>query len=141
MTQSKDRPTEILFRPLTEGLGFHPFSDGLPYAPLVKGPKFSTSHGSGATAAGSPRMALPQTPALDRRGSSRPVPQISVPVVKREAVSVSPPMDTPWEPSRGYLFKRSVAFFMDIALCIVCYLAFLRGYVWEKESTQDLLAN
>src|SRR4051812_22981324 len=26
----------IDFKPLSEGLGFHPFADGLPYAPVVK---------------------------------------------------------------------------------------------------------
>lgn len=47
---------EIRFKPLTDGLGFHPFEDGLPYAP-ANAPKKSS--GTGATAAGRPQFAYP----------------------------------------------------------------------------------
>ena len=50
-------PTKIKFSPLHEGMGFHPFSDGLPYAPESK-TKYSS--GAGATSAGRPTFASPQ---------------------------------------------------------------------------------
>ena len=51
----KDR---ISFRPLHDGMGFHPFSDGLPYAPEAKR-KQAPSTGTGAVSAGTPRFAEP----------------------------------------------------------------------------------
>jgi hypothetical protein len=60
---------KIQFKPLHEGMGFHPFSDGLPYAPESKaasaGSKInpsaarttSTPMGTGAMAAGRPQFA------------------------------------------------------------------------------------
>jgi hypothetical protein len=44
---------KIKFKPLHEGMGFHPFSDGLPYAPESKA---KAPMGTGATAAGRPRF-------------------------------------------------------------------------------------
>lgn len=49
---------EIRFKPLTDGLGFHPFEDGLPYAPASKKQNTPTT-GTGATAAGRSQFAYP----------------------------------------------------------------------------------
>lgn len=63
-----DQEKEIRFAPLTDGLGFHPFADGLPYAPASKKPSTLSSPsrdystGTGATAVGTPRFAYPQAP-------------------------------------------------------------------------------
>jgi hypothetical protein len=46
---------KIKFKPLHEGMGFHPFTDGLPYAPESKSKTPTT--GTGATAAGRPQFA------------------------------------------------------------------------------------
>jgi hypothetical protein len=51
----KDR---ISFKPLHDGMGFHPFSDGLPYAPETKRKQTPTT-GTGAVSAGTPRFAEP----------------------------------------------------------------------------------
>src|SRR6185437_3487178 len=92
--------SDLLFRPITEGLGFHPFSDGLPYAPMGKGPKPSqetpsqtfglgpalgqgarsgvgSGAGSGAVAAGPPRP-VRSSKSLNPR-LELGIPQISVP--------------------------------------------------------------
>ena len=45
---------KIKFKPLHEGMGFHPFSDGLPYAPESKA---KYQNGAGATVAGRPQFA------------------------------------------------------------------------------------
>lgn len=49
---------KIKFKPLHEGMGFHPFSDGLPYAPESKN---KSATGTGATAAGRPQFANAST--------------------------------------------------------------------------------
>lgn len=74
MTESKpprtpqprtSRPTpanaeiELSFQPINPGLGFHPFSDGLPYAPVSKS---GLAGGSGAVSAGPPRISTPRMP-------------------------------------------------------------------------------
>ena len=57
-----DPQEELLFKPLTEGLGFQPFSDGLPYAPLGKSHRgvLGTTQGAGATVAGPHRFSPPK---------------------------------------------------------------------------------
>lgn len=79
---------EISFRPITEGLGFHPFSDGLPYAPVVKNskPQLSNqpiqqnlSNGIGAVSAGPPAFThRVKTSPAQRTGMN--IPNVSVPV-------------------------------------------------------------
>ena len=58
-----EEKSKIKFKPLHEGMGFHPFSDGLPYAPESKS---KYNNGAGANAAGRPQFATPnlQGPAL-----------------------------------------------------------------------------
>ena len=46
----------VRFKPLTDGLGFHPFADGLPYAPAGKA---TATTGTGATSAGRPQFVYP----------------------------------------------------------------------------------
>lgn len=84
----KNRNKEIRFAPVTDGLGFHPFSEGLPYAPAAK-PSLT---GTGAVAAGTPRFATQ-------------IPQVALPVIPSMPV-----------PGIGYLFKRVAAYGIDSAL-------------------------
>lgn len=51
---------EIHFKPLNEGLGFHPFADGLPYAPQSPSQRLA-ARGTGAIAAGKPVFVTPST--------------------------------------------------------------------------------
>lgn len=61
---------KITFKPASKGLGFHPFSDGLPYAPVSKRPGYRENQelrklkpqaeGVGAVAAGRPSFVIPQ---------------------------------------------------------------------------------
>ncbi len=58
---------KISFKPLHDGVGFHPFSEGLPYAPQSKAetkPKPVTpnyNRGAGAMSAGAPSFVMPKT--------------------------------------------------------------------------------
>ncbi len=54
----KENPP-VRFETLTEGLGFHPFADGLPYAPAGKTTSPPPSTGTGAMAAGRPQFIYP----------------------------------------------------------------------------------
>ena len=62
----------IEFKALTDGLGFHPFSNGLPYAPITPNgnpkaaPKPSFESGSGAYSAGRPSFVTPQKVQVSR---------------------------------------------------------------------------
>jgi hypothetical protein len=82
---------KINFKPLHEGMGFHPFSDGLPYAPESKS---KPVQGAGATAAGRPRFTN-QLPAQARpqlktaRQLQNPV-AAPAPVVRPAGVQVRP---------------------------------------------------
>lgn len=71
-TMEKQR--EIQFKPLTDGLGFHPFSDGLPYSPQSPSTKPTPTTGTGAVAAGRPTFA-PQSPAVPTARSMPQIPQ------------------------------------------------------------------
>ena len=61
--EKQNENKKIKFKPLHEGMGFHPFSDGLPYAPSSKATEISNrySSGAGATSAGSPRFVNPNS--------------------------------------------------------------------------------
>ncbi len=85
-----EKQREISFKPLTDGLGFHPFSDGLPYSPQSPSTKPTPTTGTGAVAAGRPTFApsspaapvsrsmpqIPQAPGLNRMDASPRLPQI-----------------------------------------------------------------
>src|ERR1700687_3561817 len=91
----------IDFKPITQGLGFHPFSDGLPYAPVSKAAQRpqATPHtplsremarelakefaaGAGAISAGQPGFAYPPRVTVP---VASPAPKVSVPVQKHVA--------------------------------------------------------
>jgi hypothetical protein len=72
---------KIKFKPLHEGVGFHPFSEGLPYAPQTKSePRVESKHrpntaiaardlprSAGATSAGIPSFSIPSMPKTTRQ--------------------------------------------------------------------------
>jgi hypothetical protein len=83
---------KIKFKPLHEGVGFHPFSEGLPYAPQTKSepkprvqsqptPSESIRHNPsvGATSAGIPSFSIPSMPKTTRqlREQKNPLPQFN----------------------------------------------------------------
>ena len=96
--------TPLSFKPLTEGLGFHPFSDGLPYAPLRKNRTPTT--GGGAVAAGPPSFARPT-----KLNQATQKAETDKPLLREETFGFS------------YLFKRMIAYFIDsffnISVCVI----------------------
>ncbi|MGE0617089.1 MAG: RDD family protein [Bacteriovoracia bacterium] len=104
------------FKPITNGLGFHPFSEGLPYSTPQKtaAPKITTPvppMGTGAVAAGPARPApLPSLPPLiePRR---EPEKRTDVPTSRTEAPLIEAPAL-----GFGYLAKRVAGFLIDTGL-------------------------
>lgn len=118
--------TRLDFKPVHKGLGFHPFSDGMPYAPhspiqtpqAPKRPVSVTGTGTGATIAGPIRVA-PQI-----RG--RPLHELQAPV----ATPLTAPLTTPQVEHRfgvGYLALRMVAFAIDVAFHLAVSALALMG--------------
>jgi uncharacterized RDD family membrane protein YckC len=116
--------TKLDFKPVHRGLGFHPFSDGLPYTP------------SGATVAGPVRVAptftRPQPVVL--RG--RPLADLQTqPVAQPQPVAQTQP-EAPALPSLGwvYLLGRITAFAIDLivhpafSMLVLMGVTVLRGH-------------
>lgn len=127
----EQKKSEIQFKPITHGLGFHPFSDGLPYAPVVKS---SPPMGSGAVAAGPPRIMAPIVrPKLPYPGISQ----------KKEALISESPPPVLAVPSfgLGYLFKRVLAYLLDsTANTMLCILT-LGSVYFHQDLDPELLMN
>src|SRR4051794_28786408 len=125
-----EKEKELSFAPITDGLGFHPFSNGLPYAPVTKpatpssptAPRVSLnlSSGTGAVAAGAPSFVTRATYDLKPIQVRTPLPvgpmpqhhQLPSPQPQRVALDKPMPrMEEFTEPARGfgYLLKRSFA--------------------------------
>lgn len=126
---------DLEFKPLTEGLGFHPFSDGLPYAPITRS-RASTApvSGTGATAAGRVRVAT----------TAPVVPRVSVPV--SAPVSAAAPAVRLTQipaPTFGfvYVLKRVLAYGLDTALNTVLCGAALAASLWNQNLDPRLLMN
>lgn len=114
---------KIQFQPINSGLGFHPFSNGLPYAPekkLKRDSKKPSSQGTGAVAAGRPTFVFPDDPPA----------QVQIQTLNDESR---------W----SHIFKRSLAFLVDtLAGSIVCsfglFLAFkVLGVSFENLYRRD----
>jgi hypothetical protein len=100
----KDR---ISFKPLHDGMGFHPFSDGLPYAPETK-KKSVPSTGAGAVSAGAPRFAEPIRTARQLHQLQQVAQVKSQPVIAPRPAT--PVMET------GLIRRRAFAYLLDAIL-------------------------
>ncbi len=118
---------KIQFTPLTPGLGFHPFSDGLPYAPVTKA-GLSESMGTGAVSAGAPKIA---------RQPQRPL-RVSVPTPFISA-QPTPAEIEPAEQKFGYwyLLKRIFAYSLDSIVNLTLCLATFAFAFWKQGLNLD----
>ncbi len=135
--------SKIKFQPLHDGMGFHPFSDGLPYAPESKA---KYQNGAGANVAGRPQFATSasaltvqpkaaiktarqlqeQKPSLDALTqmtaqrlaqqviSSRPMPQAQA--AKQQQAQVAPTVQFTTTTDTGLLRRRAFAYLMDTVI-------------------------
>jgi len=121
-----EKEEEISFKAITKGLGFHPFSDGLPYAPANKTPEKSQLTGLGATAAGRPTFAkkIPQLAPKSQVQAPKPYIAPSPLTAQPKAVVAKQTAEPvlfsarPREESFGfvYVLKRFSAYLTDTVL-------------------------
>lgn len=121
---------ELSFNLLSEGLGFHPFADGLPYAPLTKkgttprNPTTTapaTTMGAGAMAAG---------PAVFSPTITQP--RISVPVATIQNTVKAPIIPAP-KFGFAYLLKRLFAYSLDTLLNATLCVTTLSAALWKQD--------
>ncbi len=105
---------KISFKPLHEGMGFHPFSDGLPYAPESKAKHQS---GTGANAAGRPQFisqtinSSGRTPIKTARQLQTVAPQVApTPIAKAKTPELKPAVTS------SLIRKRAFAYLLDSIL-------------------------
>ena len=126
MTTPKE-PT-LNFKPLNEGLGFHPYSNGLPYTPAT--PKREITQGTGAVSAGRPSFAFPQTQRPITQTISPAAAAAPCPIVAKSTVLLP---ELGWE----YLAKRSLAFFIDSFINMTLGSIALTTSLWKEGMSWD----
>lgn len=136
-----ERPIE--FQAINSGLGFHPFSDGLPYAPVSKAqprptphpftrtrelPQKALSEGAGAVSAGRPEFVLPK--------------KVSVPVAPKIDTKKAAPIAPVFSEVRYgffYSFKRLMAYSLDSILNISLLVTGLSFGLLNQDLSPDML--
>jgi len=153
LKSEQNTKSDIEFKPLTQGLGFHPFADGLPYAPNGRnapGQNPTLSKGTGAVAAGNPSFSYPRTqPAIQ----STPMTNPSIDRIRKElevlaqarARQNTPPVSVVSTPvsavshlnfksfGMGYSFARVAAYFIDSAFNLSICAAILSTALVSKD--------
>ncbi|HUP57690.1 MAG TPA: RDD family protein [Bdellovibrionota bacterium] len=158
----------IEFTPLSDGLGFHPFADGLPYAPVTRAQGSAkplaaalNPMGTGAVAAGRPMpvppgrspILAPRVPVAAAAAAAARAPLVGgIPVAgtaysqaafgqPARAAPETAPAAAPQHFGFLYLIKRTFAFFVDAAInTTLCVLA-LGGVAIRLDMNWDSLAN
>lgn len=152
--QGRESP-QLYFKPINEGLGFHPFSDGLPYAPVSKK---SRSNGVGATAAGTPLFAK-TLPKIAPAPKPEPTPQSlglgvgNIPVASAVLAPAAAPAPQPQNSlptvaevlsqastyGMGYVTRRILAHLLDTGLNLGLCAAGLSAVMLKQDLSPDLL--
>ncbi len=122
---------KIQFKPVHEGMGFHPFADGLPYAPASKTStgsdsqtKVNLSQGTGAVAAGRPQFANLKNPQYSNPNAPTPSSARTYTTVKTApAPALVKPVQTPiaaapqtLPPEPTFIRRRVFAYLLDMTV-------------------------
>lgn len=157
------KPPEIKFEVLSDGLGFHPFSDGLPYAPMSKSrsekgqgtqstPNSSPNHpsqpsrftqGSGAVSAGVPRFARVSVPVAGNNPSrAQASAQLQSHIKARaqaQAAQEVPAFQVETTYGFGYLIRRVLAYLVDTATNLTLGISALAFALWRQDLNPESL--
>jgi hypothetical protein len=123
-----EKEPTLNFKPLSEGLGFHPYSNGLPYTPArpspAQAPKPTPTTGTGAVAAGRPNFVFPQ-PSVQTKAQPAPAQIVakSLPILPRLG----------WD----YLTKRVLAYTIDSSINVILGMGALAASLWREQVTAD----
>lgn len=121
---------ELEFKAINDGLGFHPFSEGLPYSPPTK-KNVSYSTGAGAVSAGTPIFVYPSQP-------SPPAPVIAPKIENKTPIENLPRWDLKRE-DLSYSFKRAIAFLIDCFFSTALCLSAFTIAIWKQNLRWELL--
>lgn len=161
--------SELEFKPLSDGLGFHPFSNGMPYSARETSARPTTpksQSGTGAVSAGAPRfvytprVAVPvMTPSGDTRmeirsaSTSASLPSLALPSTFPRTTSAPAPAITPlpntaaptarrFETTQsGVLALRLLAYFVDSCIHFLFGFFALTALAWREPVAQDLVSS
>lgn len=123
--ETKNLPLD--FKPVTEGLGFHPFSDGMPYAPLQK------NRNRPAVNSTAPTGVHPGEPPLEMGTGA----EVAGPVTMAETL---PKMtQAPWTPGNLYLFQRAMAYLLDQLVLGILFLGMISAMISNHLIGADVL--
>jgi hypothetical protein len=149
----------IEFKALTDGLGFHPFANGLPYAPITPNgapkatPKPSFESGSGAYSAGRPtfvttqKVQVPRSAVYTNSSAQTQTPRIQT---QRQSnlqanVQAQAPQKSLLQVEQHYGFeyiaKRFLAYFVDSFLNMSLGAGALFLVLWKQETNLESLIN
>jgi hypothetical protein len=156
----KKENREIQFKALTDGLGFHPFANGLPYAPTQsKTPapmpapnarsgsaaRDTFSDGSGAYSAGRPVFVTPRVstpaPVVARPQNLQPSPQVQASLRHNLQDNLQAPLHVEHHNGVEYLAKRFLAYFLDSFINISMSGAVLGFCLWDQSGSFDFMLN
>ncbi len=120
----KNSNTPLNFKPLSKGLGFHPYENGLPYSPTKSAPAPAPApaprtSGTGAVAAGSPTFVFPKTTAKIVPATLPEVPKLG------------------W----NYLTKRVLAFSIDSFVNMSLAFGVLITSLWQEDVSLGFFFN
>jgi hypothetical protein len=135
MPQDVFKEKEIQFKALSDGLGFHPFANGLPYSPPAnkiqpdqeKKPDFS--NGTGAYTAGRPSFVYPKATPAKPVAASAPV------------VAAKPLLQADQTLGFEYLLNRVLSFMVDSFLNILLSSTILGFCLWSQSNNFDFMMN
>lgn len=132
MTQ-KDR--ELHFKPLSEGLGFHPFSNGYPYTPAQTppAPKRDFSQGTGAVSEGFPQFAFP----APKQVVVVAKPTLPAPAMHPSQLGAQLGSQLGWD----YLVRRFTAYSVDCLFNTTLALVTLGASLWKENIWEGVLLN
>jgi len=151
MENKGEKPIE--FKALTDGLGFHPFSNGLPYAPITPqgtpkpAPKPSFESGAGAYSAGRPTFVTPQRVQVQRapiqaQGQVQTRSQTQNQSRTQTQAQAQPLL--PAQPAHygfEYIARRFLAYFVDSFLNMSLGAGTLFLVLWRQDSNLESLLN
>ncbi len=116
---------KLTFKPITDGLGFHPFSDGLPYAPVVQKKRNPSVLSS--------QISLPSDPI---RALDQPISRIAPPNASGEArIIFNDHLHS------HFVLRRMAAYCLDLFISLSFYTGLWIGALWHQPETPSWSLN
>lgn len=143
-TVEKRSEPQLKFKSLSDGLGFHPFENGLPYTPSTP-QREGAPQGTGAVTAGRPSFVFPETikaaPVLAPQVlQPRINPSVDAATTQASAITPKTGSLTP-ELGLEYVAKRFFAFFIDSLINCSLGIGALLASLWNEGISAEYFLN